>query len=115
MLYVVIAFLAFIAAWVLGGLVFFTAHLEEIPLLQWVFCNFRGLTAVILATLSLILLWYLLLRGKTRVLLILAGFQVCMVLFAVSYAHFPDLVIMKGGQALSLLEHYSAPAVRWLG
>ncbi|QEC52885.1 cytochrome bd-I ubiquinol oxidase subunit 2 apoprotein [Anseongella ginsenosidimutans] len=104
-----------IAAWLLGGLVFLTARLEAIPLQEWVFGNVPGLTAVILASLSLILLWYLLLRGKTQVLRVLAGFQVCMILFAVSYAHFPDFIIMQGGLTLSLFEHYSAPAIRGLG
>lgn len=94
-----------IAAWLLGGLVFVAASVAGIPLMEWVFGNTAGLAAVILATLSLALLWHLLLRGKTRVLRLLAGFQVSMILFAVSYAHFPDFVIMKGGATLSLLKH----------
>lgn len=34
----------------------------------------------------------------------LAGFQVTMILLAISYAHFPDFIILKGGNHLSLLE-----------
>ncbi|HYH55545.1 MAG TPA: cytochrome d ubiquinol oxidase subunit II [Anseongella sp.] len=105
-----------VAAWLLGGLVFAAAEAEGIPLLQWVFGNAVGLTAVILASLSLALLWYLLLRGKTRVLRILAGFQVSMILLAVSYAHFPDFIILKGGASLSLLEHHAGRgAINGLG
>jgi len=35
---------------------------------------------------------------------ILAGFQVTMILLAISYAHFPNFVILQGADNLSLLE-----------
>jgi cytochrome d ubiquinol oxidase subunit II len=63
-----------------------------------------GLAAVTLASLSLVLLWYLLLRGKTKILRILAGFQVTMILVAISYAHFPNFIRLKNGDVVSLYE-----------
>ncbi|RZJ63619.1 MAG: cytochrome d ubiquinol oxidase subunit II, partial [Flavobacterium sp.] len=48
--------------------------------------------------------WYLLLKGKTKVLRVLAGFQVTMILVAISYAHFPNFIRFKNGDTLSLYE-----------
>jgi len=93
-----------IGAVVFGAMVFLAAHFDNIPLIDWVFKNTVGLTAIILASLSLILLWYLLLKGKTKVLRILAGFQVTMILVAISYAHFPNFIRLKNGDAISLFE-----------
>lgn len=92
------------AAVVCGVFVFMAARLENVPLEYWVFGNPVGLSAVILAFLSLILLWYLLLNGKIRVFRVLAAFQVTMILFAISYAHFPDFILLKGGKNLSLID-----------
>jgi cytochrome d ubiquinol oxidase subunit II len=91
-----------IAAVVCGALVFIAAAKEDVPLVSWVFKNQVGLIAVILASLSLVLLWYLLLKGKTKVLRILAGFQVTMILLAISYAHFPNFIRLKNGDVISL-------------
>ncbi len=91
-----------IAAVVFGFMVFMAAQQENVPLVAWVFKNEVGLSAVVLASLSLLLLWYLLLKGKTRVLRILAGFQVTMILLAISYAHFPNFIRLKNGDAISL-------------
>lgn len=93
-----------IAAVVLGIIVFITAYSENVPLINWVFKDVIGLTAVTLASLSLVLLWYLLLKGKTKVLRILAGFQVSMILLAISYAHFPNFIRFKNGTSISLYE-----------
>lgn len=93
-----------IAAVLLGMIVFIAAKVEEVPLMNWVFKDAVGLTAVSLASLSLILLWYLLLKGKTKVLRILAGFQVSMILLAISYAHFPNFIRFKNGTTISLHE-----------
>ena len=93
-----------IAAVIFGAMVFVAADLEKVPLINWVFQNTIGLIAVILASLSLVVLWYLLLKGKTKILRILAGFQVTMILVAISYAHFPNFIRFKNGENLSLFE-----------
>lgn len=91
-----------IAAVIFGAMVFFSAAMENVPLMNWVVYNKVGLTAVSLASLSLVLLWYLLLKGKTKILRLLAGFQVTMILVAISYAHFPNFIRLKGGEVISL-------------
>jgi cytochrome d ubiquinol oxidase subunit II len=93
-----------IAAVLMGILVFIAAGIDKVPLINWVFESRVGLAAVTLASLSLVLLWYLLLRGKTKILRILAGFQVTMILVAISYAHFPNFIRLKNGDVVSLYE-----------
>ena len=93
-----------IAAVISGGLVFVAAYRQGIPLWEWTFGEATGITAVLAATASLILLWYLMYQGRTMILRVLAGFQVSMILLAVTFSHFPDIVIMKQG-TLSLMDH----------
>ena len=94
-----------IAAVISGALVFVSAHIQNIPLEEWIFGNPVGITAITAATLSLVLLWYWLSKGKTRVLRVLAGFQVSMILLATTYRHYPKIVLLKGDNYLSLTEH----------
>ena len=98
-----------IAALVCGSVVFVAAWVEKIPLANWIFGNAVGLLSICAAGLSLILLWYLLYRAKTKIIRILAGFQVTMILIATTYVHYPKIVILKNGGYLSLVEH-QAPA-----
>ena len=94
-----------IAAVISGVLVFISALAEGIPLIDWVFGNTVGIIAISAATLSLILLWYLLYKGKRNILRVLAGFQVTMILLTTTYRHYPNIVILKNGGYLSLIEH----------
>lgn len=95
-----------ISAIVCGVLVFVTARLENIPLTFWIFGNGVSLCAITVALLSLVLLWYLLSQGKTKILRLLAGFQITMILLAITYQHFPKIILMSGGKYLSLMENY---------
>ena len=94
-----------IAAVICGILVFVASYIENIPLIEWVFGNWVGRIAILSATLSLVLMWYLLYQGKIALLRPLAGFQVTMILLTTTYRHFPNIVILKNGGYLSLLEH----------
>ena len=94
-----------IAAVISGVLVFISALAEGIPLIDWVFGNTVGIIAISAATSSLILLWYLLYKGKRNILRVLAGFQVTMILLTTTYRHYPNIVILKNGGYLSLIEH----------
>ena len=96
-----------------GVLVFAAAIADEVPLFNWVFGEPVGLIAVIAATLSLIVMWKWI---HTKILLIprvLVGFQVTMILLAISYAHFPNFVILKGGENLSLHEYMAPLKTMW--
>jgi cytochrome d ubiquinol oxidase subunit II len=97
-----------IAAVISGGMVFITAISDNIPLVQWVFGNSIGVAAVTLATISLIVLWYLIYKGGSKRLRFLAGFQITMILLTVTYKHYPNIVILKNGGYLSLIENKGA-------
>lgn len=95
-----------VAAVVFGALVFWAAHSEGIPLDEWLFDNAIGIVALVAALLSLVLQWYLLLKkGKVYIIRVLAGFQVTMILLAITLRHYPNIVILRGGKYLSLMEH----------
>lgn len=94
-----------IAAVFCGLLVFGAAWYEHIPLLDWVFGNTLGIIAILAATASLFLMWYLLYQGKIGLLRPLAGFQVTMILLTTTIRHFPNIIILKNGGYLSLIEH----------
>ncbi|WP_316793985.1 cytochrome d ubiquinol oxidase subunit II [Pedobacter frigoris] len=88
-----------------GILVFIAAHAEQIPIVDWIFGDTPGLIAIIAASISLIFMWYALNKDQPLLLRLLAGFQVTMILFAATYTHFPDIVLLKDGANLSLLTH----------
>lgn len=97
-----------IAAVVSGGLVFVSAISDNIPLVQWVFGNPVGKAAVAAALISLVILWYLIINGRSKSLRLLAGFQITMILLTTTYKHYPYIVILKNGGYLSLIENRGA-------
>ena len=88
-----------------GSLVFISAALEGVPLMRWIFGEPAGFSAVILAMISLILMWRLINHQKSFIPRLLVAFQVTMILVAISYAHFPNFIILQGGDNLSLLKN----------
>lgn len=90
-----------------GGLVFLAAEIENVHLAHWLFGNPVSFTAIIAASLSLVLLWYLLRKDHTEIIRIPAAFQVTMILIAVGYRHYPNIVMVKGGNNLSLLKDHA--------
>ena len=105
-----------VAAAFTGTLVFIAAYYENIPLFDWVFGNTTGKIAIAAAIISLILLWVLLRRGKTRIVRAMAGFQVMMILLTVTVRHYPNIVVFKGNKYLSLLENAGRQqTIFWLG
>jgi cytochrome bd ubiquinol oxidase subunit II len=99
-----------IAAMLCGVLVFGAAVLDGVPLHRWMFSDPIGMVAVLAATLSLFFQWITIHQQKVWLPRILAGFQVAMILLAISYAHFPDFIITANGVAFSLLEHQAPTA-----
>lgn len=88
-----------------GALVFLAAYVDEIPLLDWIFGKLPGIVAIVAASISLVVMFWALNHNKPILLRLLAGFQVTMILFAATYTHFPDIVLLKNGVNLSLLTH----------
>ena len=97
-----------IAAVISGGIVFITAISDKIPLVEWVFGDAVGIAAVTAATISLIILWYLIYKGNSKPPRLLAGFQITMILLTVTYKHYPNIVTLKNGGYLSLIQDRGA-------
>ena len=96
-----------IVAVILGCFVFLSAEIENVPLVRWMFDDIVGLSAVVAATFSLVLLWFLIRRADRFVSRALVAFQVSMILLAISYEHFPDIVLLAHGENLSLLADHA--------
>lgn len=99
-----------IVAFVLGYFVFLAAETESVPLVRWIFGDRVGLAAVVAATLSLAWLWATIHRAPVFITRGLVVFQVSMILLAISFEHFPDVVLLSSGDNLSLLTHHAPQA-----
>jgi cytochrome bd ubiquinol oxidase subunit II len=95
-----------IAAALSGALVFLSAAYDHVPLTKWLFGNVLGNTAIVAALISLIIQWRLIRRGKNTIIRITAGFQVAMILLATTFFHYPRIILLSGGEYLSLMEHH---------
>jgi cytochrome d ubiquinol oxidase subunit II len=105
-----------ILAFVFGGLVFLAAEIENIHLATWIFGNSISLIAVIAASISLVLLWVTISNGKRLIARAFAAFQVSMILLSVGYRHYPNFIMIKGGDNMSLLtEHATEKTIDTLG
>jgi len=105
-----------VLAVIFGGMVFLAAEIENIRMAHFIFGNPVSLIAVIAASISLLLLWILIAKGKRKIIRIFAAFQVTMILVAVGYTHFPNFIMVKSGEHLSLLQlHATAKTIDDLG
>jgi cytochrome d ubiquinol oxidase subunit II len=91
-----------IATVVSGGLVFVFAEVNGLPLARMFLDSVEAMTAVILATLSLPLLWWSLVQSKIVLPRILAGFQTTMILGAWFWDQYPAVLRYSDGNYLSL-------------
>ena len=95
-----------IAAVAAGALVFIASIYQKIPLMDWVFGNPVGIGAFTLASLSVIILWRIWNTPQTNFMRLLAGFQITMILLITTWKHYPNIVLLKNGNYLSLLEEH---------
>ena len=93
---------------VTGTLVFATAYFSGIPLLIWIFSKPLGIAAVLIATSSLLLMYFQLRKKQFKWIKILVGIQIMMILIAATYQHFPNIVILANGNYLSLFDEHAA-------
>ncbi|WP_412850743.1 cytochrome d ubiquinol oxidase subunit II [Chryseobacterium sp. PMSZPI] len=104
-----------IACIVLAALVFITALKNNIPLSEWLLGNPVSLSCIILCLLSLVWMWYLLIRKRTSFLRILAGAQITLLFIAITYSFYPTLVRIKNSEGLSLVTSSNDKAINYLG
>lgn len=91
-----------------GGLVFVFAEWNGLPLASMFLESAGALVAIILATISLPLLWWSLLKRQVILPRILAGFQTMMILGAWFWDQYPVILRYSNGDYLSLF-NTSAP------
>ncbi len=102
-------------AFVSGALVLLAARNENIPLYHWLFGNLVSAAAILFALLSLIIFWLRMYKRKSLLLRFLAAFQVTMLFVAVSYSHYPNIVLLKNGSSISLTEPGDNHTINVLG
>lgn len=91
-----------------GLLVFISAYYSQIPLAKWIFHQTIGITAVVIASLSLVVMNIKLNKRKFSTIKILVGVQIMMILIAATYQHYPNLVVLSGQKSLSLFDEHAA-------
>jgi len=84
-------------------LIFASAAIEGIPLFKWLFGNVISIIAEIIAAASLTMVWYRITRSRVKTSRFYAGLMVMSLLIAISYPHFPNIVVLKDGTSLSIL------------
>ncbi|SFT88343.1 cytochrome bd-I ubiquinol oxidase subunit 2 apoprotein [Algoriphagus locisalis] len=85
-----------------GGLVFAASIIDEVPLVGLLLTEWITIGTLVLATLAIIALWLNLKEGSKSLVRLLSGFVVTAILAAFGYHYFPDLIITKSGENLSL-------------
>jgi cytochrome bd ubiquinol oxidase subunit II len=98
-----------------GALVLIAARIENISLYHWLFGNLISAAAITFALLSLVVFWFLMYKRKSGILRILAAFQLTMIFVAVTYSHYPNIVLFKNGSSISLSEPGDNHTINALG
>jgi cytochrome d ubiquinol oxidase subunit II len=93
-----------------------SSYTEDIPMLRWLFGSFICVTALCFAIFSLVIVYHMIEKNKIKNTRFFAGFMVTSLLIAVTYSHFPEIILLKNGTYLSLLSHFaSAETINILG
>ena len=93
-------FIVFIV--VAGGFVFATSIIDEVPLVGLLLKEWITIGILVLATLAILVLWLQLRSGSNLLVRFLSGFVVTAILLAFGYHYFPDIIITKSGEDLSV-------------
>jgi cytochrome d ubiquinol oxidase subunit II len=104
-IYIYRAKIMFAAMMVCGLAVFISSFKEGIPLVSWLFGNTISIIAVCLSVTGMVVLWILIGQGKYISIRFVTGFMVTAMLIAVTYTHYPNIILLKDGSHLSLTEH----------
>ena len=85
-----------------GGLVFAASLIDEVPLVGLLLKEWITIGVLVLATLAIVVLWLKLESGSKMLIRFLSGFIVSAILLAFGYHYFPDIIITKSGEDLSV-------------
>ncbi len=94
-----------VATFIVGGLVFSVSFWQKIPLTDWIFEDITGYISVLTATIFMIFLIWAIKTNRFILARIYSAAIIVCILVAVSYSHFPDIILFKDQSTLSLLTH----------
>lgn len=92
-----------VLVFITGSIVFLTAYLSGLNLIQQIFMHWVSLSAIILASILLITIFICLEKRWFLPIRFLVGFQVVLILVAASYQLYPNIFLLADGRHLSLL------------
>jgi cytochrome bd ubiquinol oxidase subunit II len=95
--------LANLFAVILGGMVFISSYIGNVGFTERFFSNPLSIAFIILATVTVPLLWMFLNRKKTWLSRITAGAQLLFILGAFYAVYFPSIIVIGDGEDLSLI------------
>ncbi len=85
-----------------GGFVFAASIIDEVPLIRLLLREWITIGVLVLATFAMVSLWFQLEKGNRILTRLLSGFVVTAILTAFGYHYFPDIIITKSGENLSV-------------
>jgi cytochrome d ubiquinol oxidase subunit II len=93
------------SVWII--VIFWSAYKDDIPLTTWLFGNWISMATICCSVPAFVFLWIAVYRNNITLMRSLAGFMIMMLLIAVTYSHYPNIVLFKNGGHLSLLQQKS--------
>jgi cytochrome bd ubiquinol oxidase subunit II len=85
-----------------GGFVFIAAQMDGLDLIELLWSHPLSAACLVLATLSLPVLWFALVKRRVILPRLLAGFQVTMILVAWLWMQYPSVINLSNGEDLTL-------------
>jgi cytochrome bd ubiquinol oxidase subunit II len=85
------------------GILLWVAYKENIPLLIWIVGNKVSLTATVICAISFAFIWIMISNSKVVGIRVFAIVMVTSLLIAVTYSHFPNVILLKDGHVISLI------------
>jgi cytochrome d ubiquinol oxidase subunit II len=89
---------------------FRAAKVENIPMFQWIFGSTIAFVAVVLSFVAWIFIWFYMTKNNIKLTRTSAVIMMLALFVTVTYGHFPDIVLIKGGSALSLVSGHAPEA-----
>jgi cytochrome d ubiquinol oxidase subunit II len=90
---------------IFGLLVFAAAYFSNIPLTERIFGHWVGITAISVATMLLLFIFYFIRTEKLALVRVFAAAQVVLILVAATYQLYPNIILLENGEHLSLLQN----------
>jgi len=85
------------------GMLLWVAHREGIPLTIWILGNKVSLIATALCVISFVFVWIMIAAGNRAGMRVFTVLMVTSLLIAVTYSHFPNVILLKDGHVISLI------------